>query len=116
MRVLVCDDEPDIRLLYRTAFENAGAKVAVAADGETVVAVALDFQPDLVVLDLKMPRRSGIDAYPGVRAAAPDARIIVVSAHLTLEKFSRLHDLGANECFDQLDFLGRIPALVGAPA
>lgn len=116
MRVLVCDDEPDIRLLYRTAFEGAGATVALAADGEAVIGVAIDFQPDLVVLDLKMPRRGGMEAFPAIQAACPTARIVIVSAHLSLDQFSRLHDIGASECFDKLDFLGRIPALVAAPA
>ena len=112
MRVLVCDDEPDIRLLYRSAFAAAGADVAVAEDGDRALELAAAWHPDLVVLDLRMPRRSGDDALPGFAHACPGAAVVVVSAHLPVDQFSRMRELGACECFDKLDFLNRIPALV----
>jgi DNA-binding NtrC family response regulator len=104
MQVLVCDDEPDIRLLYRSAFEREGAQVSTAEDGH----------PNLIVLDLKMPRCDGTTALPKLHAVCPEARVIVVSAHLNMERFSDVEALGAAECFDKLDFLGRIPGLVRA--
>ena len=110
--MLVCDDEPDIRLLYRSAFERAGAEVAVADDGDRALDVARAWQPDLVVLDLLMPGRSGESALPEFAVACPAAAVVVVSAHLRLAQFGRMHDLGAKECFDKLDFLSRIPGLV----
>lgn len=113
MKVLVCDDEPDIRLLYRSAFEAAGADVAVAEDGIRAIEVATGYAPDLIILDLRMPRRTGIEALPDLVRLCPHARVIVVSAHLAVDQFSRMRDLGAAECFDKLDFLGRIPDVVG---
>ena len=110
--MLVCDDEPDIRLLYRSAFERAGVDVAVANDGDRALEVARAWQPDLVVLDLRMPGRDGISALPEFADACPDAAVVVVSAHLAVDQFGRMHDLGARECFEKLDFLSRIPALV----
>src|SRR5690606_28843960 len=56
VRVLICDDEADIRLLYRMSFEDLGAQVTEAADGQECVDVAADACPDLVVLDLFMSR------------------------------------------------------------
>src|SRR5687768_2236695 len=102
MRVLVCDDEPDIRLLYRSAFEAAGASVAVAEDGVRAVEVADEYDPNLIILDLRMPRRTGIEALPHLNRVCPDAHVIVVSAHLSLDQFSHVRDLGARECFDKL--------------
>src|SRR5439155_26715174 len=55
VRVLICDDEPDIRSLYRYAFEQAGADVDEAKDGNDVIEVAIRVKPDLVILDLLMP-------------------------------------------------------------
>ena len=110
--MLVCDDEPDIRLLYRSAFEVEGAVVAVAEDGDRALEVARDWLPDLVVLDLKMPRRDGLSALPEFADACPTAVVLVVSAHLPVDQFGRMRDLGASECFDKLDFLNRIPTLV----
>jgi DNA-binding response OmpR family regulator len=112
VRVLVCDDEKDIRILYRSAFSREGAEVLTAEDGAVAVEVADWYQPHLIVLDLRMPRRSGKEALPELHEHCPDARILVVSAHLLVDHFSEMRDLGAHECFDKLDFLGRIPALV----
>jgi CheY-like chemotaxis protein len=112
MRVLVCDDEPDIRLLYRSAFEAAGAKVAVAEDGIRAIEVAGGYAPNLIVLDLRMPRRNGMEALPDLNRLCPDAHVIIVSAHLSVDQFSKMRDLGARECFDKLDFLARIPDVV----
>src|SRR5688500_3027010 len=86
MRVLVCDDEPDIRLLYRSAFEAAGASVAVAEDGVRAIEVADEYDPNLIILDLRMPRRTGIEALPDLNRVCPDAHVIVVSAHLSLDQ------------------------------
>ena len=60
MRVLICDDEPDIRLLFRTAFEREGAVVDEAGDGDECLAVAEANPPDVIILDLMMPKRDGL--------------------------------------------------------
>ena len=112
MRVLVCDDEKDIRLLYRSAFSREGAEVVTADDGVTAVEVASWYQPDLIVLDLRMPRRSGREALPDLQERCPEAHILVVSAHLLVDHFNEMRELGAHECFDKMEFLGRIPGLV----
>jgi CheY-like chemotaxis protein len=112
MRVLICDDEPAIRLLYRTAIEREGIEVSEAADGVQCVHVAGATNPDLVILDLNMPRREGLAALPMLRTACPDARVLVVSAHAAVEVFEQSRSRGATACFDKLSFLPRIPALL----
>ena len=57
--VLVVDDDPDILSTVRMAFEAAGAKVTTANDGNKAVDFARRIDPDLIVLDMMMPRRSG---------------------------------------------------------
>ena len=112
MRVLVCDDEPDIRHLYRSAFEIEGAEVATAEDGDEGIAKARQFDPDLIILDLRMPRRDGLSALPEMLVACPAAHVLVVSAHVNVDQFGVIRDLGAAECFDKIDFLGRIPGVI----
>ena len=112
MRVLVCDDEKDIRILYRSAFSREGAEVITAENGIVAVDVAEWYQPDLIVLDLRMPKRSGREALPDLLKTCPDAHVLVVSAHLLVDHFSEMRELGAHECFDKMEFLGRIPSLV----
>ena len=110
--VLMCDDEPDIRHLYRLAFEREGADVVEAVDGEDCIAKAAEFQPDLVVLDLFMPNRDGMSALPEVKRTCPTARVLVVSAHGTADLFAKTKARGATACFEKPSFLARIPRLV----
>jgi DNA-binding NarL/FixJ family response regulator len=82
-RVLVVDDDPDYRWLVRLALgpETGFEVVAEAGDGKTAIAEATDAQPDLVLLDCTMPGADAFDALPALRAAAPDARVVLVSGH-----------------------------------
>lgn len=112
MRVLICDDEPAIRLLYRTAMEREGVEVDEAADGIECLDVAERTHPDLVILDLYMPRRDGLAVLPMLRETCPRAKVLVVSAHAAVEVFEQSRSRGATACFDKLSFLPRIPALL----
>jgi CheY-like chemotaxis protein len=112
MRVLVCDDEPAIRLLYRTAIEREGVEVDEACDGIECLSVAEATNPDMIILDLYMPRRDGLAVLPDLHRACPNARVLVVSAHAAVEVFEQSRARGATACFDKLSFLPRIPALL----
>jgi DNA-binding response OmpR family regulator len=57
--ILIVDDDPDILSTVRMAFESAGAKVMTANDGNKGVDMAQRLDPDLIVLDMMMPKRSG---------------------------------------------------------
>ncbi len=80
-RVLVVDDADDLRMLLRARMEtrNGLTVVGEAADGLAAVELASELQPDLVMLDLAMPRMDGLEALPLIRAAVPGVRIIVLS-------------------------------------
>ena len=63
MRILVAEDETIIRLDLRDLLERAGYDVvAEARDGEEAVALAREHEPDLAIMDVKMPRLDGIEA------------------------------------------------------
>ena len=112
MRVLVCDDEPSIRLLFRGEFERAGAEVVEASDGDECLIVAESTLPDLVVLDLFMPRRDGLSTLPELRRRLPGRPVLVVSAHAAVDILEQTRSRGATACFDKLGFVDRIPALM----
>ena len=63
-RLLVVDDEPNIRELLSASLRYAGFEVATAADGQQALAMAAEFRPDLLVLDVMMP---GLDGFGVVR-------------------------------------------------
>jgi len=112
VRVLICDDERDIRVLYRSAFELQGVEVTVANDGEDCVRAAEELQPDMLVLDLMMPGRDGFSTMAEFHDRWPGTPVYVVTAYASPENFSKSRALGAQDCFDKLDFLGRIPGLI----
>jgi len=79
-RVLVVDDCSDLRDLVRQRLTLDGfAVVGEAGDGEEGIAQAALLQPDLVLLDLSMPRMDGLTALPRILRAAPAARVVVLS-------------------------------------
>lgn len=112
VRVLICDDEADIRSLYRLAFEDLGAEVDEAIDGDDCIRRSVAHCPDLVVLDLYMPVRDGLSALPELRLKCPNTRVLVVSAHAAEETFALSRARGATACFEKLSFISRIPRVV----
>ncbi len=57
--ILLVDDDPDMITALRTVLDETGADIKTAADGNEALEVAADFDPDLIVLDAMLPKRSG---------------------------------------------------------
>ena len=112
MPTLICDDDPRLRMLYRQEFEWAGVVVVEAGDGDQCIEVAKRERPELIVLDLAMPRRGGLSALPELRLCCPDTPVLIVTAHAAVEVLSRTRDLGATACYSKPGFLARIPEVV----
>ena len=81
VKVLIVDDSRDLRDLLGIKVEMWGGYqvVGLAADGEEAVDLARANQPDLVLLDLAMPRMDGLQALPLILEAAPGVRVVVLS-------------------------------------
>jgi DNA-binding NarL/FixJ family response regulator len=79
--VLICDDVDAMRTLLGVVIElHAGLRVVgEARDGNEAVAEAARLQPDVILLDLSMPHRTGLEALPDIKQAAPAARVVVLS-------------------------------------
>lgn len=110
-RILVVDDSEDVRFLLSMQLAGmAGVEVVgEAVDGEDAVRRATELRPDLVLLDLAMPRMDGLQALPLIREAVPGVRVVVLSgfedsvmadraveagASRYVEKGTALHQLG----------------------
>src|SRR6188768_1789844 len=80
-RVVVADDGDDMRELLVVALEASGpfTVVGTAADGAAAVAEVERHRPDLAVVDIAMRMVSGLEAIPGIRAASPATKVIVLS-------------------------------------
>src|ERR671938_246554 len=94
MRILVAEDETIIRLDLRSLLESHGYEVcAEARDGEEAVALARSEQPDLAILDVKMPRLDGIEAARRILDERP-IPIVMVTAYGHQELVSRAVEAG----------------------
>ena len=81
MRVLVVDDEEDVRLLLRSQLEHAGHEVTgEAGDGIAAIAQCEADPPDVVILDLLMPRMNGFEVIPKLKTKHPKVAIIAYTA------------------------------------
>jgi two-component system, NtrC family, response regulator AtoC len=84
-RVLIVDDEENIRLVLRTLLKRHGYEVETAAGGEEALALVDSFGPDVVLTDVRMPRMGGLDLLATLRAKNHDATVIVMSAYGNLD-------------------------------
>ncbi len=99
VRLLVVDDSPDVRLALVTILENAGHDVVEAEDGDKVFDLAISETPNLVLLDVIMPRVNGLDALVTLKADTQTSPIpvIMVTAKSRPEDMAMARSLGAVE-------------------
>jgi two-component system nitrogen regulation response regulator GlnG len=97
--ILIIDDEEPIAWALRRAFERAGHRVGVAATAEDGLAQARRSPPDVVFLDVRLPGMDGLTALAKLKAAAPDAAVVVMTAHGNLNTAVKAVEGGA---FDYL--------------
>jgi two-component system response regulator AtoC len=80
-RVLVVDDEENIRLVLRTLLKKQGYDVETADGGEAALAALEAFDPDVILTDVRMPRMGGLDLLGALKAKQHPATVIVMSAY-----------------------------------
>ncbi len=87
MKILVVDDEIEIRKILRLLLENAGYNVAEAPDGEAAVAsVRADSEIDLCIMDIMMPKKTGIEATAEIRKFSPVPILFLTAKSLDADK------------------------------
>jgi two-component system nitrogen regulation response regulator GlnG len=80
-RILVADDEPSIRWLLERLLRQAGHSVTVVEDGAAALARAAAEPYDLAFVDVRMPELDGLEVLSGLKTAAPETAVIVMTAH-----------------------------------
>ena len=93
--VLIVDDEPSIRLMFRTALQTAGYDTAEAGDGAAALAWLKGSSPDVMLLDLKMPALDGMETLRRMRDAGDDTAVVIVTAHGSIPDAVAAMKLGA---------------------
>ncbi|MBL8443643.1 MAG: response regulator [Zoogloeaceae bacterium] len=95
--VVIVDDNEVIRLTLRTVLRNSGLEViGEAADGAKGVAMAVQLRPDLICLDVVMPKMSGLEALAVIRTDLPAARILMITGQSDRETIETAIEKGAH--------------------
>jgi two-component system, OmpR family, alkaline phosphatase synthesis response regulator PhoP len=120
MKILIVDDEPNIVMSLEFLMRKQGHEVRVAGDGEQALDVAAEFAPDLVLLDLMLPRRSGYEVCQVLRARAESrhVKIIMLTAKGREVEMTKGMALGADayvtKPFSTRELVDRVERLLAA--
>ena len=121
LTVLVIDDDPVILELLRVNFEIEGFDVICAADGEEGLQRAHEQHPDVVISDIMMPRRDGLQLLTDLKGdpQTHDLPVILLSAKAQKAEVQQGLDLGADDYitkpFDPLELIDRLNAVMSRP-
>ena len=111
-KILVVDDEESILHFLKTALEKRGFDVSTAADGKEGVSFYLKQRPDLVLLDIRLPKINGVDVLRKIKKKDPKALVMMITAFGAKRTIAQAMKLGAqdyiNKPFDLKDMLKAI--------
>jgi len=97
-RVLVVDDEPGIRNLFRDVLTRRGYEVELAEDGLTGIARAKDESVDIAFLDIRMPGLDGVDTLKRLKEVNPRLKVAIMTGSTASERVTEALRLGAFVC------------------
>jgi len=96
-RILVADDTPEIRDILEIFLTRLGHEVKAVADGEELLVSLKADPPDAVLLDLDLPKRSGLEVLEWIRAQELDLKIVVISGHAQEDAAKASLEKGASD-------------------
>src|SRR4051812_45291724 len=99
--ILIVDDEPNVRLVFRTALDSSGYTTTAAEGGEAALKELEQMPYDLILLDLHMPGMDGMEMLRRLREASDDVPVVIITAHGRVPDAVEAMKLGA------IDFLAK---------
>lgn len=107
IRVLVVDDTDHVRKMLATMLAVDGFDVVGSAgDGPTALAAAAEHEPDVVVVDYRMPRMDGLETARRLKEHRPDQHVIVYTAFIDEDLERAAADIGVALCLGKVEGLG----------
>lgn len=94
-KILVVDDQDGIRILLCEVLRQEGYEVYDASNGEEAIALIESVRPDLVLLDMKIPRMNGLEILKWIKNVTPLTCVIIMTAYAELNLIQEALDLGA---------------------
>jgi DNA-binding response OmpR family regulator len=95
-KILVVDDDPDILATIGAVMEAEGAEVETVDNGNSAVKACTDWQPDLVVLDMMLPKRSGFLVLEKIKGRADSPLVVMITANEGRRHQNYAKELGAD--------------------
>lgn len=117
-RILIAEDEPAIAMSLEFLLGNGGYETQIARDGEEALRSAAGFRPDLIVLDLMLPRLSGLEVCRALRADPQQSRVkvLMLTARGGTNDFARGEAVGVDayqvKPFSTQDLLAQVRRLL----
>jgi two-component system response regulator (stage 0 sporulation protein F) len=94
-KILIVDDQFGIRILLNEVFQKEGYQTFQAANGVQALDIVKKHDPDLVLLDMKIPGMDGIEILKRMKVLDPDIRVIIMTAYGELDMIQEAKNLGA---------------------
>lgn len=114
--VVIADDDPEVLRLIDVQVRAAGYRTVLAADGQQALAAIEEHAPDLAIVDMMMPRATGVDVLTALRSRTVRPRVIVLSARGREQDITRAFALGADDYvtkpFSPQELLARMERLL----
>jgi DNA-binding response OmpR family regulator len=116
MRVLVVEDDKALGAFLKQGLEMEGHEVQWVEDGDAALSTIAQVSPDLIVLDLSLPRRDGTEVLGELRARQHDSSVLVLTGRSDLDARVHCLDIGADDCllkpFSYFELMARCRALL----
>jgi DNA-binding NarL/FixJ family response regulator len=118
LRILIADDHAVVRFGLKSILsrEEGWQVVGEATSGAEALALALQLQPDVAVLDINMPGMSGFDALKAIRERVPGTRVVILTLHYSMEWMREIRRAGAKGYVTKSDADRDLVAAVAAVA
>jgi two-component system response regulator HydG len=95
-RILVADDEASFCKIIETFLEDREFEVRTANRAEAALVLLTDFQPDIILMDVRMPETSGLELLPQIKVTSPHSRVIVITGVDDYRVADLLYEAGAD--------------------
>lgn len=96
-KILVVDDQYGVRRMLRETFREENYEVEIAKNGADALRLFIDFEPNLILLDIKMSGMDGIETLRQIRALDRPVDVIMITAYRDTQKMNQAQDLGILE-------------------
>lgn len=119
-KILVVDDQFGVRRLLYEAFREDGYEVEMAGGGAEALSILSEFQPDLIIMDMKMPGMNGIETLRQIRLQNNDIKVMMMTAYGDAQNMEQARELGVlhylSKPFDLFELRNKVQEILRAMA